>query len=275
MTYRRAIILSLETLLAIIVAVMVGAIMFAYVVQQTDATGYFQTFHSKDLSLLANTVAGAPGDLIVTYDNFKRGIPITYRVEQGRIVAAIGTVEQSRPFGIYNRLSVRTSEHQSPRVLTFIKTGDEFIANEAAGFLEGCRLREKTISQTRVGISSGPFREDNIILGYQRATEIIVRDMTVYGKQNIGSADIIFRFMQEEAGQEEILIQYNPETPDTTYLACLLTRQLQAITVPEVRVEATSVQDNEIFIIFRGIETVEEELLGQAIGRSMGVYARE
>ena len=136
--------LSLEVFVALAFAAVMILFMLSYVNAQSNSTGYFQKFYVKDLSLMAEVVTAAPGNVVVTYDNL-RDSELTYEFEEGIVRVTTGSITKSLAYGLYPGLSVTPNKILGARFLTFIKTGDQFFVKEDIGYLQGCSLNQDTI----------------------------------------------------------------------------------------------------------------------------------
>lgn len=259
-TRKKGYLLSLEVFVGLAFAVMMITFMFFYVNSRLNSDGYFQDFYSQDLALLATAVTAAPGNMVVTYDNFKKN-KISYEFEKGIVRAIIGdrALDEVEYFGYFDSLTVAKTTLEEPEFVSFARSNNQFQINEAAGLLATCSLDKRTrpVQPTVSG-----FEVEELSRGMRETMDPAFGVSPSLKSEN---ATIFFDVQKSD----KVIIEHSSDE-ETKYLACVLQGQLDLFGI-ESESKVSSQSEGHIKIQ----SNVNSRLLGQLLGRVVVIYARQ
>jgi len=226
---------SLWILIEAVLITLATLIFFQYILSVENNTLFEQKFLARDVALMANTMAGIPGEMRYEYiseANISKFVYI-FKEDKVQVNAKDSSIQSSYPFYHDSEMNIDYKDLDSPKKLTFARTESSLKINENIK-QEKVNVCEK-VEGKKFGIVTVDYDDDskayadalmaklganpNIVAGLARTEDSTESERI----ESIKSAEMLISF-----GKDSDVVKYAKREEDSArYLACLITKNMK------------------------------------------------
>lgn len=262
--------MSMEVIIALAILALVVVFWITYISSHSDASKYVSEFHANDLAILADLVAAAPGDIMISYDNLKT-YDLIFDMKKDHISISKEGLSTNVSFNSFS-LSTYSTPILNPKFLAFTKDKNTLRFSSLLSQLNTCVIATKKLSP-ELYVSSTSL---DLITGLHK---------TLVKKQLTLKNDPTNFFIYAKPGDSFKITQTRDSlTADANYFSCLLEQQLVIYSPVQTsfagsfndvkNVYNIDIKSPAVATIITYPKDFDQELLGEIIGRSVIIYDR-
>jgi hypothetical protein len=280
---RGSLLLSLDTVLAMVLVLGFAMLTFTYVQDNANGDAFFSRFYAADLSTSADLVNAGAGDVILRYDNIKKDSKLSFWLTSTSIRVGTTPVQQlqippdTAAVGYYGNPGGNPKNFEgdtfilNPQYLVLRKIGSSFAVNEAEKALTTCTA----VTQRQV-----EFKDARVFL--QAPEEISksfkdsIKESGITVAESQTDATIVITIEKKIGAKNELA--FAPASEEARSLYCNFEQQLAALTITQFDANEPG-QTQGTFQAAITITAVDsqkptDEQIGRALAHALAVHFR-